>query len=219
MPSRLRERFLRQGWLLLDPFLRDDEISELAREIDSVPRDSAEERGEPVVVRGVDRESDLLFDFARTPALLRAAENLLGKAVVPLYADLFVQPPWGSGVPPHQDQASYEAHFGDEAALSFWFAIDAAPSVSLEFSAEFVVALAPHRPSLTKHFRHELILDSAPAAFERVTLQRGGCLSYHSYAVHRIAPNDTSHCRRALSLTYRGSPYRERLAAGHATNA
>jgi hypothetical protein len=173
--------------------------------------------GSVVVMNRLDRESDLLYDMARHPALIRLAEGLLGKAVISLHVEYFAKDAVHSAPsPPHQDHVFYQAHFDDELALSIWIALDdvTQDGGALEFGAPTVQRLLEHVRSPTVDFDYELTpSDASKYSFVVVPVPRCGCVIHHSYAVHRAGVNRSGRPRRAIVFNYRGSPYRHQMRA------
>lgn len=175
-----------------------------------VVRDSMEQI---LVMNNLDKESDFLYDLARSNELMELAQSLIGKPPVPLHVEYFVKPRVGStATPPHQDQIFYEDHFSDELAISFWIALDPATSESgaLEFSEYITRKVLPHKRSPSIDFDYELINEPFEG-YKVAEVPRGGCIVHHAYAIHRARQNYSDKQRRALVFNYRGSEYRSRV--------
>jgi len=223
-----REQLWRQGWTLVSDILSGAVLDALGAEADrllhSVPagveRQSAtDDAGGVLVMNGLDARSELLFDFARTDALIGMAELLLGKAAMPIHIEYFGKPRAGTeATPPHQDQVFYEDHFNDEPAITFWCPLQDVPdgAGALEYGSPVPSpsGLLPHRRSANVDFGAELV-DATAYAFTRVPVPRGGCLVHHSYVVHRSGPMTLDQPRRVFAFNYRGSSFRERLRQGN----
>lgn len=211
----------RNGFVVLDKFIDSSTADVLTVELNRMHHRSdtatyglvRNARGDVVVMNRLDRESDLLFDFARHPLMLRTAEALLGKPPVSLHVEYFAKAPGTSDpAPAHQDHVFYQEHFDDELALSIWIALDdvVERSGALEYGVPVETTLRPHIPSPTVDFIYELA-DPSRYHFVRAPVPRGGCVIHHSFAVHRAGRNETGEPRRAVVFNYRGSPHREWL--------
>jgi len=163
--------------------------------------------GVPVVMNRLDKQSDVLYDLARHPRLTLTAERLLGRAAISLHVEYFANT--GTAVPAHQDHRSYYDHFRDEAAVALWIALDdiQANSGGLEFGRPYHERLLPHVESSAFHFDCE-VASLEGLTFERVQVERGGCIAHDSYSVHRTQPNTSGRPRRAVVFNYRSSSYR-----------
>lgn len=218
-----RKALLDDGYLVLPEFLDDDGVAVLIAEIDTLINEHDPGRGYlmlrdangfPVAMNRMDRVSDLLFDLAREPALIDVASVLLDKPAISLHTEYFAKAATqGPAVPAHQDHAFYEAHFAEELAVSLWVALDEVTEdgSALEYATKSPFHLLPHRPSPAPDFDYELA-DPAGLEFRPVAVRRGGCIAFHSFAIHRVSPNRSGRPRRALVFNYRGSPYRQWLA-------
>jgi hypothetical protein len=217
-----RDELLERGYLRMPAFLNDADIGELEAEVADLCSPTCRREGHfvlrdasgfVILMNGIDKASDALFDFARRDEMIGLASDLLGKCALSLHVEYFAKPPHrGSAAPPHQDHAFYHAHFPDELALSFWIAIDdvVPDSGALEYGVRSPHELLPHVASSAVDFGLELATPPA-LDFEVATVPRGGALVHHSYTVHRTRTNRSSRPRRVIVFNYRGSPYRESL--------
>ena len=166
--------------------------------------------GYPLVLNKVDKVSDLLFDVARGPAIMGAAEKALGGPVVPLHAEFFAKPPDSDFVsPPHQDQIFYQSHFADELAVVVWIALtevtlDAAP---LQYYSPPNLELLPHATSGHGDFDYELETPP-PGTPTSVALNAGDAVIHHAFVIHQAARNRSPDARIAIGFNYRTSEWR-----------
>ena len=215
-----RSTLIKRGYVVINNFISSAGVRSLLEElhglVDSYRENSVhhlcrDPLGRVLVGNRLEKENDLLFDFARHQELVSLAAELLGKPVVPLHIEYFDKPP-GSAfcAPPHQDHAFY-THFPDELAIAFWVALDPVrENGSLQFSTRPYHSLLPHTSSNEIHFDAELA-NAREFAFEKIMIPRGSCIAFHSMAVHRSGPNFTDRSRRAIVFNYRGSPYKAGL--------
>jgi hypothetical protein len=215
------ETLRRKGFVVIPSLLPEVDIYILEgemRRLLALPSANAEYHavrapdGSPMVVNGLDRSSDLMFDFARRPDMIAAATTILGMECIPLHVEFFAKPPNTSyRTPAHQDHIFYHNHF-DVLAVAFWVALDDvdASNGGLEYASFVPERLLEHSPSSSIDFDSELI-DTSMFSFEPVSLRRGDCVVHHSLAIHRSAANKSPRARRAIAFNYRASPYRHWL--------
>lgn len=220
--STARAHLQRHGWVVLPEVMPEALLDDLSGEADrllstvesGVHASSATDRsGGVLVMNGLDARSDLLFDLARTPTMIAAAEALLGKAAIPIHTEYFGKPTAGADpTPPHQDQVFYQHHFNDEPAITFWTPLqEVTPGRgALEYASPCpaVGDLRPHHGSDSPDFGAQLI-DTTGFSFTPVTVPRGACLVHHAYVVHRSGPMSDDAPRRVFAFNYRGSSYRQ----------
>lgn len=219
-----RDELWGQGWTLLPRVLPSPLIDALTSEVDrllaEVPtgvgsRSATDDGGGVLTMNGLDGRSELLFDLARSEALLGMAEFLLAKAAMPIHIEYFGKPRAGAAAtPPHQDQIFYQDHFNDEPAITFWLPLHkvAVGHGVLEYGSPCPPqgCLLPHRSSAAIDFGAELV-DPTAYTYVPAPVPRGGCLVHHSYVVHRSGPMAYDRPRQVFAFNYRGSSYRERL--------
>lgn len=195
------------------------EIASLAAHLDapSLLHLVRDQHGKPLVMGRMDKLSDYLFDLARHPILMRLAESLLQRPAISLNIQ-YIAKFAGSGPPTaaHQDQATYQAHFTTEPAITFWIALDDATieNGALEYGQPSPRRLLDHVLSDTVA-TYEL-MSTEGLTFEAAPLPAGGCVVHHALAVRRAGENRTSRPRRAVVFSYRGSAYRAALDAAGA---
>ena len=168
-------------------------------------------RGSVLVANQLDRESDVLFDLARSPELLAFAADMLGMSAISLHVEFFDRPiDQPDATPPHQDQVFYREDVGCAFAVSFWIALDDLTEESglVEYARPVPSVLLPHDRSPSVDFSYQLA-DPSGFSFRRVHVPRGGCIVHHSYVVHRSGTNQSGRPRWAVVFNYRGSPTRE----------
>lgn len=208
----------RDGFRAWPRFLTEEGVARLEAEVErlrglpAVERTHGvvlDEKGTPMVMNRLDRDSDLLFDLHRTPTLVDMASALLGDAVVPLHVEYFAKRAGAEApTPPHQDAWFYRQHFS-ELALALWLALDdvGPDSGALEYAMPERLELLPHTTSSAADFDGEL-RDAEGLRFQPALVPRGGCVAHHSLVVHRAPPNRSGRPRRAVVFNYRSSPFR-----------
>lgn len=215
------ETLSRQGFVIIPDFLAEADVCLLEDEMGrllAVPPAAGgyyvalDNDGFPLVANGLDRASDLMFDFARSQEMIEAGRAMLGLECMPLHVEFFAKPPntlYQS--PAHQDHAFYRDHF-DVWAVAFWIALDDvdASNGGLQYANVVPDRLLQHQSSSSLDFDFELV-DASMFRFEPINLRRGDCVVHHSLAVHCSAANRSSRTRRALAFNYRASPYRHWL--------
>jgi ectoine hydroxylase-related dioxygenase (phytanoyl-CoA dioxygenase family) len=213
---------VKRGYVVLKQFFAAKTLDLVELELQLLRVDNREarlhgivqnDRNYVVVMNKLDKTSDCLFDIARKPEMLNSAAALLGKAAVPLHVEYFAKEPGlSTPTPPHQDHIFYHEHFSDEPALALWIALNGVSpnSGALEFEVYPKLRLRRHRKSSTLDFDYELA-DAQQIRFSPpVELDRGDCIAFHSFAVHRAKRNSGASERRAIVFNYRGSTYRKR---------
>lgn len=214
--------FTATGYFVFEEFLTESGVQSLTSEIDKlisraspvsphfVLRDQA---GQVILMNGIDKESDYLYEFARSPTLKALASRFLQKQAMPLHVEYFAKPPGSSLLTPaHQDHIFYQEHFCDEIAISFWIALDnvTPESGALEYGSPMSSKLHPHKKSREIHFDMEISdIDLDEIRFTAATVSRGGCILHNSFVIHRAGPNLTPYSRRGVVFNYRGSDYLE----------
>jgi phytanoyl-CoA dioxygenase PhyH len=211
---------LDRGYLRIAHFVRESCLRELETEIASLGSATAasnhtvvrDDAGSVIAMHRLDNVSDLLFDLARREEMIGLAAALLGKAAQSLHVSYYAGPAHQTALPARQDHASYYEHFRNELALSICIVLDDIDPLggAPEYSGAAKRELLAHVASPVIGVDLELATCS-PDRFERATVQRGGALIHHSYAIRRTATNLTQRTYRTISFNYRGSPYRERL--------
>jgi Phytanoyl-CoA dioxygenase (PhyH) len=215
-----------RGWCVLPGLLPTATVevlrAEAARLLDGVPRGSArhsatDDSGDVLVMNGLDTRSELLFDFARHPSFTRIAQTLLGKSPMPIHTEYFGKPRAGAlPTPPHQDQIFYQDHFSDEPAITFWCPLqDVRPGHgALEYGSPCPEQgeLLAHGPSDAVDFGAQL-RDADGFRFTAPAVPVGACLVHHGYTVHRSGPMTAAEPRHVFAFNFRGSSFREHLAA------
>jgi len=211
---------VKRGYVILKRFLATKTLDLIESELQILRVDSSEarlhgivqnDRNYVVVMNKLDKTSDCLFDIARKPEMLRSATALLGKAAVPLSVEYFSKEPLlSTPTLPHQDHIFYHEHFADEPALALWIALDKVSpnSGALEFEVRPKLRLKRHRKSGTLDLDYELASVQNVKFSSPVELDRGDCVAFHSFVVHRAKGNSGTNERRAIVFNYRGSPYR-----------
>jgi hypothetical protein len=193
-----RRRFLESGYLVLGSVLEPATVAALAIEADRL---ASQMTGSAVDRRiaCLDAVSELVFDVARLPDLVRLAEELVGKAVVPIRNDLRESTrPDGRA---RQHQNLYEEHFDDELAVTLWIPLPASGPVRIDYSDGGPSALLPH---VACPEGLDALVEPTRLRFTPVVAAPGELLAHHACAVHRIgAPF------RAYTFTYRGSSFRQ----------
>lgn len=224
-----REELWGRGWTRLPDILPrtmldllNDEADRLLAEVPAGPnaRSATDAHGGVLVMNGLDARSEMLFDFARTPALTTMAAFLLGKVAMPIHIEYFGKPKAGAEpTPPHQDQVFYQDHFSDEPAITFWCPLQDVPvgAGALEYASLAAAngVLLPHRGSRTVDFGAQLA-DADGFEFVRAPVAAGDCLVHHAYTVHRSGPMAGQGPRRVFAFNYRGSSFRQHLQEAEA---
>lgn len=222
--ERARSHLWTHGWTVIQQVVPPTVLEALTEEVDrllsSVPlgvrsTSATDDRGQALVMNGLDARSEFLFDLSRTERFLGLAQTLLGKAAIPIHTEYFGKPGRGAEpTPPHQDQVFYENHFDDEPAITIWTplqdVVDGGGALEYGTPCPPPRDLLPHRKSTSIDFGAELE-DASPYAFVPVPVPRGACLVHHSYVVHRSGATMRDRARHVVAFNYRGSSYREYL--------
>ena len=183
--------FEAQGFCVWERFLTPAAVSALETEIARLTTMRREARthgvvlgvdGLPMVMNRIDRDSDLLFDLHRHPALLIVATTLLQDSVVPLHVEYFAKRgESNAATPPHQDAWFYREHFS-EMALAIWLPLDdvGPSSGALEYALPSPMVLLPHGRTDARDFDGALLDDGGldNLSFVPALVPSGGCVAH-----------------------------------------
>jgi ectoine hydroxylase-related dioxygenase (phytanoyl-CoA dioxygenase family) len=182
----------------------DDEISVLCLKR-VVKNTFFDDRGEVIVMSGLDHSSDVIFEISRHKDLVDVARCLLRSSAIPLHVEFFAKPPRTFHVTPaHQDVAFYE-NYRPNKIVTLWIALSDVTKLSgaLQFASRLPKCILPHHKS-SGAFAYEVI-DLPEVEFEPIELPCGGCIAHNSWAIHRSGPNETAYTRKAIAFCYRAS--------------
>ncbi len=214
--------FDRDGYIILEGFLTDDEVESVRREITAIVDrypDVPEElvQIEPAVRRGtvkperlelgvrklfrMTRHSALFRTLAHHPKMVGIAVDLIGPDVTLLQSMLLMKPPkFGGQKVWHQDNAYFRLEPND--VFGFWIALDEA---YVENGCMHVIP-GSHREGIGEHggVADDYGLSSAPTADDAVPciMNTGDALVFHGETYHYTPPNTTVERRRALQYHY-----------------
>lgn len=219
--QEIRERYVRDGFVVVRDFLPPDERAELEANLDRYVREVVPtlgdahafyvDRSRPETLKQLQHmDGDAYFRaYASHPRWLALARTLLGSEVGSQSVEWFDKPPGApSPTPPHQD--NYYFCLKPPDVVTIWLALD---PVDDENGCLRYVA-GSHEQGIRPHGRSNVlgfsqgILDHGPddlAREVRIHLQPGDAVAHHGQTIHRADPNisRTRH-RRAFAMVVRG---------------
>jgi hypothetical protein len=211
-----------RGFCIVPALLTSHGIAQFRAELDDVlgrmpdawlHRHSARtEDGSYVSASSLDTPSEFFFRVSRAQILLDLGRRFAGKAVTPLCVEYFDRPRGlASGTPPHQDQSFFKDFFPDEVAITFWVALDdtSPANGAMHMRPTRDRICLPHVRSRVLGFGMELADGPDLSEYEPVCLRAGDALMHASYTPHYCPPNTSDRSRRAITITFRTSSYRE----------
>lgn len=230
-PRSLKQRFDRDGFVVIRKFDRDKELSHVQREIDRYIARIPELPRVDVMFEDIDRREslkqlahmrkndDFFAALIEAPKWVRLAETLLGDSAVPQELEWFNKAPGANvATPPHQD--GYYFMLEPNEAVTMWLALD--PVDEGNGCVRYIPG--SHRQGLRRHGRTEVLGFSQGitdygindlAAEVPIVAEPGDLLAHHAGTVHRADRNDSLRQRRSLGIIYysaRARQDRQRLA-------
>lgn len=228
--SDLREQFMQDGFVVVRPFLHEEELQELASELEryireivpGLPASDAfyHDRTRPETLKQLQHiRDDAFFDeYRRHPKWHALACELLGEDCAPQEPEWFNKPP---GVvhptPPHQD--NFYFCLKPPQVVTLWLALDEVDDENgcLRYvSGSHLAGVRAHGNTSVLGFSKG-IADYGPGDRERevtVHLRPGDLLAHHGNTIHRAEPNRSStRQRRAFAMVFRGVSCRRDEAA------
>lgn len=222
----LKNRFDRDGYVVIQEFLTSQELAELQRELDryitervpQIPSSDVyfEDRLNPATLKQMARikQHDSYFaELITSPKWKSLAETLLGDNVIEYELEWFNKPPGiGRPTPPHQDGFYFMLEPNE--ALTMWLALD--PVDESNGCIRYIPG--SHRHGLRLHGRtgtlgfSQGIVDYGDADREAeapILAQPGDLLIHHALTIHRADGNPTERNRRSLGLIYHSAKARQ----------
>jgi ectoine hydroxylase-related dioxygenase (phytanoyl-CoA dioxygenase family) len=218
-----RDLWLKQGYLVGDKFLDDDELDEIGavflatidqlqkeNRLENVKSDDASDAVAQVFqIRTAHRVHPLFDRLIRDPRLLDAIESLIGPNIrLVHFQGLYKPPRTGGNVHWHQDDYYFGVNKKD-AVASCWLALDDA---TVENGCMWVVPGAHNRmydhqknwdPKDKKGFFFSVKDDSfSDVGALPIELKRGQCLFHHGLMPHRSLNNISPRMRRAFAMHF-----------------
>lgn len=221
----LKNRFDRDGYVVIQGFLTFQELSEVKRELDryiterlpKIPSSDAyfEDRLNPSTLKQMARikQHDSYFaDLIARRKWKGLAETLLGDDVLEFELEWFNKPP-GAGKPTPAHQDGFYFMLDPNEALTMWLALDSVD----ESNGCLRYVPGSHRKGLRLHCRTETLGfsqgivdfgDEDRNSEVPIPAQPGDLLVHHSLTIHRADGNPTERHRRSLGLIYHSAKAR-----------
>lgn len=214
----LKQRFDRDGFVVIRGFVRGNELHQLQREIDryiartpELPRVDVmfEDTKRPESLKQLAhmrRNDDFFAALIEAPKWIGLAQLLLGDKVVPQELEWFNKAPGANvATPPHQD--GYYFMLEPNEAVTMWLALD--PVDEGNGCVRYIPG--SHHKALRRHGRTEVLGFSQGitdygindlAAEVPIIAEPGDLLAHHAGTVHRADRNDSLRQRRSLGFIY-----------------
>jgi phytanoyl-CoA hydroxylase len=220
-----KQRYDRDGFVIIRQFLTPAELSELTGHLDRYIRDVVptlpethafyQDRDRPETLKQMQHmQSDPFFsEYTRHRKWSGLAEELVGETAVCESPEWFNKPPGiEHPTPPHQD--NYYFNLTPPHVVTIWLALDV---VDDENGCLRYVA-GSHRHGFRPHARSKVlgfsqgITDYGPddeRAERKIHLQPGDVVAHHGMTIHRAEPNrSATRNRRAFAMVYKGASCR-----------
>jgi ectoine hydroxylase-related dioxygenase (phytanoyl-CoA dioxygenase family) len=217
-PAQAARSFEKNGFLVLERLLSEEEISPVSDEIDNIVNGTAKyipkediifEPGSlPPRVRNAFRVhlyNPFFMGIARNAKIVSLVEELLGRPLRLYGSQLFAKPAEvGSTVPLHQDMPYWP--FEPYELLSCWIALD---DSSIENGCVRFLA-GSHKLGVLRHVPSNVQGNSLKLDDERIAglpehpvqVPRGSCVLHHCLTAHWSGPNHSHRPRRGLIMVY-----------------
>jgi phytanoyl-CoA hydroxylase len=216
-----RQKFDRDGFVIIRQFLTKEELSELTTQLDRYIREVVpglsdvhafyHERERPETLKQMQfMQGDPFFrDYTQHPKWKTLAATLVGEPAECESPEWFNKPAGlDHPTPPHQD--NYYFNLKPPNVVTIWLALD---HVDDENGCLRYVA-GSHQRGFRSHARSKVlgfsqgITDFGPAdeaAEAKIHLAPGDAVAHHGMTIHRAEPNRSRACnRRAFAMVYKG---------------
>ena len=215
------EQFDADGYLVLDPCLREEEVEALRHRVQQIAEGDSQVPEEAIEyepgasrrrmanlrkINGPSLHDPFFVDHARHSRLLDSIVDLMGPDVKLFGDQLFMKPPGGIEKTYHQDCPYFSIE--PMAMITAWVALD---DVTQDNGCMYVIpgshkigAVDHSEPWMVGQRRDMKIPDSALDRHREraITLRAGGCSFHHGLIQHRSGANRTDHFRRGLATHY-----------------
>lgn len=216
----LKERFEKDGFVVVPQFLQGDEFAELSHNLDRYIRDIVpdlspehayyQDRSKPETLKQMQRmDLDPFFEaYRKHPKWSALAESLLGETAEAGEPEWFNKPPnTVHPTPPHQD--NYYFNLVPPNVCTIWLALDPIDEENgcLRYvRGSYKGGVRPHGRSTVLGFsQHIPNYDDFKAEEAVVKLNPGDAAVHHGNTIHRADPNvSTKRNRRAFAMVMRG---------------
>ena len=216
-----KERFDRDGFVIIHQFLPPDELADLTENLDRYIKDVIptrpdadafyQDRDRPETLKQMQHMGNEPYfnEYRKNRRWLTLAETLLGEPVEAQEPEWFNKPPGTEHpTPPHQD--NYYFCLEPPQVITAWVALDTADEENgcLRYvSGSHRKGLRPHNASQVLGFSQG-ISDYGPQDESQevaARLEPGDLTVHHGETIHRADPNQSAdRSRRAFALVIRG---------------
>ncbi len=211
------ERFGRDGFVVTEGMLTDDELDHYGEAIDAAVARRTEGDRRTLSEKGTYEQSfiqcmrlweteEAVRPLVFSLALGQAAAELLGVDAVRIWQDqALYKEPGGRITDPHQDATFWP--IGDAPLISAWIPLDG----STRGTGAMAYVPGSHRAGRLRPVNllhttepYDILADPAVAGREPVTVEapRGSVVWHHGLTVHQAEPNASEQMRRTFTIVY-----------------
>jgi hypothetical protein len=203
--------YARDGFLTGLPAFAPDQVAQIRNRIEALERDHPEENGQPISqyfrVNG-QLVIPLLAELARTPAILDAVEQILGRNLLVWSVELFIKEPGTQSVVSWHQDITYWGMGETDEELTAWIALS---DVSVQAGCMRFIP-GSHKGSIVDHddtfdennllSRGQEIAGVDEAKAVHGALQPGQMSFHHGRCFHASGPNMSDDRRIGLAIRY-----------------